>query len=87
MIKKSTIEGKNLSAYCLVEDILYQNKDCYLTKEEIYTHMPCDEDGVPLITIGSLETALRCLCHTREIECEYIRGRRHFAYREARERR
>ena len=87
MIKKSTIEGKSLSAYYWVEDILYHNKDCYLTKEEIYMHMPCDEDGVPLITIGSLESALRCLSHTREIECEYIRGRRHFAYREAKERR
>lgn len=87
MIKKTTIEGKSVSAYVEVERILYENKDFYMTKEEIYVRMPCDEDGVPLVTIGSLESALRCLCHTREIECEYIRGRRHFAYREARERR
>lgn len=87
MIKKSTIEGKSLSAYCLIDDILYQNKDCYLTKEEIYMRMPCDEDGVPLVTIGSLESALRHLCLTGAIECEYIRGRRYFAYREEKERR
>ena len=86
MIKKSTIEGKHLSAYCLIEEILYQNKDYYLTKEEIYVRMPCDEDGVPLVTIGSLESALRCLCHSRGIEWEYIRGKRYFAYRETKER-
>lgn len=87
MVKKSMLEGKNLSAYCLVEDVLYANKEYYLTKEEIYAYAPTDDNGVPLITIGSLESALRALCHTREIECEYIKGRRHFAYREARERR
>jgi hypothetical protein len=87
MIRKSAIEGKSASAYVEVERILYENKDFYMTKEEIYARMPVDEEGVPLVSIGSLESALRAFCHTREIECEYIRGRRHFAYREARERR
>jgi hypothetical protein len=81
------LEGKSLSAYCLVEEVLYAHKEYYLTKEEIYAHVPTDDNDVPLITISSLESALRALCHTREIECEYINGRRHFAYREARERR
>lgn len=87
MIKKSELEGKNLSAYCFVADVLYANKEYYLSKEEIYAYAPTDDNGVPLITISSLETALRCLCHTREIEYEYIRGRRYFTYKEVKERR
>jgi hypothetical protein len=87
MIRKSAIEGKSASAYVEVERILYENKDFYMTKEEIYARMPVDEEGIPLVSIGSLESALRAFCRTRAIECEYIRGRRHFAYREARERR
>ena len=87
MIKKSAIAGKTASAYCEVERILYENKDYYLTKEEIYARMPLDDEGISLISIGSLESALRALTHTREIECEYVRGRRHFTYREAKDRR
>lgn len=87
MIKKSAIEGKTLSAYCLVEGVLYANKEFYLTKEEIYAYAPTDDNGVPLITISSLETALRALCHTRKIEFEYVQGKRYFTYRENKERR
>ena len=82
MIKKSTIKSEGLSAYCLVMDILIENKEYYLTKEEIFIKMPLDDEGVPLINIGGLESALRALSHTGDIGVEYIRGKRHFTYRE-----
>ena len=80
MIKRTTIEGKNLSPYCLIVETLLAHKDYYLSKEEIYAHAPRDEEtDIPLVTISGFETALRTLCHTREITYEYLNGKRYFA--------
>ena len=65
-------------AYYEIDRILSTNSDVMLTKEEIYMSLPRDNEGLPFITISSLENALRNLLHMRHIECAYVRGVRHF---------
>ena len=86
MMKRIDIErAKNTSAYCEIERVLSVRKDMYLTKEEIYAEMPLDENGVSLVTISSLENALRNLANMRHIDVAYIRGVRYFGYKEEKE--
>ena len=85
MIRKTDVE-RMTDSFCEVERILREVSDYYLTKEEIYARVPRDYEGVPLITIASLETALRGLLRARLIEAVYVRGVRHFAYINDRER-
>lgn len=87
MIKKELVENRPTSAWEAIQDVLYASRDWYLTKEEIYAQMPTDEGGVSLISISSVEGALRALSQMGKIDCLYIRGKQHFAYREPRERR
>ena len=83
MIKRIDIERvKNTNAFNEIERVLSVRKDMYLTKEEIYAEMPLDENGVSLITISSLESALRNLAHMRHIDVAYVRGVRYFGYNE-----
>jgi hypothetical protein len=70
------------SAYCEIEKMLDTHKDTFFTKEEIYMAMPIDEDGVPLITIGSLSTALSNLIKCGHIECVTVRNTRYYGYKE-----
>lgn len=83
MINKRIMEQRD--AYYWVERILQENEDYYLNKEEIYARMPKGEEDVPLITIASLENALRSLAKARIINIEYFQGRRYFAYNNKRE--
>lgn len=77
----SRIEVERITdAFSQVETILREVSDYYLTKEEIYARLPRDYEGVPYITIASLENALRGLVRARLIEVGYVRGVRHFAY-------
>lgn len=83
MMKRTDIErAKNTSAYCEIERVLSVYKDKYLTKEEIYAEMPLDENGVSLVTISSLESALRNLIRVGQIDVAYVRGVRYFGYKE-----
>lgn len=84
MIKKEFFNHCH-DAFYWVENILAENKDYYLNKEEIYSRIPHDEDGEGYVTISSLETALRYLARTRVINVEYYNGRRYFGYNERRE--
>lgn len=84
MINKRIME-KPRDAFYWVERILEENKDYYLNKEEIYARMPKGEEDVPLITIASLENALRNLARVRIINIEYVQGRRYFGYNDKRE--
>lgn len=79
MIRKEHFD-KPRNAFYWVETILRDNKDYYLTKEEIYARIPTDEDNVPIVTISSLENALRNFIQMRCIVAEYDRGRRYFHY-------
>ena len=81
MLNKNDVE-KVTSAYCEVEQILANHKDVYLTKEEIYARMTKDDEGLCLYTIGSLESALRELCHCEQIKFAYVRGTRYFGYQD-----
>lgn len=85
MIRKQYME-KPRDAFYWVENILEENKDYYLNKEEIYARIPHDEDGEGYVTISAMETALRSLARTGHINVEYHLGRRYFNYREERKR-
>ena len=83
MMKRTDVErARNTSAYCEIERVLSVRKDTYLTKEEIYAEMPLDENGVSLVTISSLENALRNLAQMGHIDVAYVRGVRYFGYKE-----
>lgn len=82
MMKRTDVERAKTSAYCEIERILSVRKDMYLTKEEIYAEMPLDENGVSLVTISGLENALRNLARMGHIDVAYVRGTRHFGYKE-----
>lgn len=83
MIKRIDVERiKNTNVYNEIERVLSIRKDMYLTKEEIYAEMPLDENGVSLITISSLENALRNLAHMGHIDVAYVHGVRYFGYNE-----
>ena len=83
MMTRADIErAKHTNAYCEIERVLSTRKNMYLTKEEIYAEMPLDENGVSLITISSLENALRSLAHMGGIDVAYVRGVRYFGYKE-----
>lgn len=83
MMKRTDIEkARNINAYSEIERVFSVRKDMYLTKEEVYAEMPLDENGVPLVTISSLESALRNLAHMGYIDVAYVRGTRYFGYKE-----
>lgn len=84
MIRKEFFD-KPHDAFYWVESILAENKDYYLNKEEIYSRIPHDEDGEGYVTISAMETALRSLVRTRNINVEYYNGRRYFGYNDRRE--
>lgn len=84
MIRKEFFKHSH-DAFYWVENILEENKDYYLNKEEIYSRIPHDEDGESYVTISSLETAIRSLARARIINVEYYNGRRYFGYNERRE--
>lgn len=65
-------------AYYEVDRILSDHREDMLTKEEIYARLPKDDEGIPFISISSLENALRNLLRMRHIECAYVRGIRYF---------
>lgn len=77
MISRNEVK-KVTDAYYEIERILGENKDIYFTKEEIYSRFPCDIEGVPFITISSMQNALRNLAHMRHIEVVYVRGVCHY---------
>jgi hypothetical protein len=85
MIRKQYMEQQR-STFYWVENILAANKDYYLTKEEIYALVPCDEDGTSYVTISGLENALRNLAKMECINVGYHLGRKYYNYREGRER-
>jgi hypothetical protein len=65
-------------AYYEVEKMLSEENDMLFTKEEIYARFPKDNDGVPFITISSLNNALRNMRCMRVIEVVYVRGVCHY---------
>lgn len=81
MIRKEYIE-KPRDAFYWVNQILAEYKDYYLTKEEIYSRIPHNEEGVAIVTISALENALRNLAKMGHINIAYEEGRRYFGYRE-----
>ncbi len=83
MIRKEYFE-KPRTAFYWVEYILVENKEYYLTKEEIYSRIPTNEDGVAIVTISAMENALRNLAQMGHINVEWDSGRRYFGYREER---
>ena len=86
MIRKNEVE-RITNAYYEVTRVLSEVDDMYLTKEEIYMRFPRDEEGIPYITIGSLDNAIRNLVRMGEVEVAYVRGIRHFCINKNNDRR
>lgn len=86
MIRKNEVE-RITNAYYEIRRVLGEVDDMYLTKEEIYMRFPRDEEGIPYITIGSLDNALRNLARMGEVEVAYVRGIRHFCINKNNDRR
>lgn len=78
MIERRLLENTITNPYMLVEKTLNEKKDFYLTKEEIYREVDVDEQGTPLITISSVENALRSMVHSGVVDVAYVRGVRYF---------
>lgn len=86
MIRKNEVE-RITNAYYEVTRVLGEVDDMYLTKEEIYMRFPRDEEGIPYITIGSLDNAIRNLVRMGEVEVAYVGGIRHFCINKNNDRR
>lgn len=81
MIKREFF-NKPTDAFFWVETILARHKEYYLSKEEIYSKIPKDEDGVCIVRINALENALYNLCKTGHICFTYHSGCKYYAYME-----
>ena len=79
MISKNFIESHySLNPRMAIEDVLMENKEYYLTKEEIYERLPkLGEERV--ITIGQLNSALTELCKYGFVQYVYIKGRAYYS--------
>ena len=86
MIKREDLQQPR-DAFYWVERVLEENKEYYLTKEEIYARIPRDREDVTIVTVSSLETAIRMLAHMGRISIEWANGKRHFGYCEGEHRR
>ena len=69
---------QNRDPYYWVMTILGRHETMFLTKEEIYAQFPTDENNVSVITMSSLDRAIRTLLITREIESEYVNNKRYY---------
>lgn len=79
MIRREDIQQPR-DAFYWVERVLADNEDYYLTKEEIYARIPRDSEDVTIVTISSLETAIRMLARMNKIRIEWANGKRYFGY-------
>ena len=86
MIRKEDLQQPR-DAFYWVERVLMDNKDYYLNKEEIYARIPRDREDVTIVTISSLETAIRILARMGRISIEWANGKRYFGYCEEERRR
>ena len=86
MIRKEEMQQPR-DAFYWVERVLMDNKDYYLTKEEIYARIPRDNEDVTIVTISSLETAMRMLARMDRINIQWANGKRYFGYNEGEYRR
>ena len=82
MIRKEDIQQQPRDAFYWVERVLMDNKDYFLTKEEIYARIPRDNEDVTIVTISSLETAIRMLARMDRINIQWANGKRYFGYNE-----
>ena len=64
--------------HCIVTEILRENQQYFLTKEDIYERVPYI-DHEKSITIGQLESTLRQMRNCRQVEVLYIKHRIHYA--------
>lgn len=86
MIRREDIRQPR-DAFYWVERVLAENKDYFLTKEEIYARIPRDSEDVTIVTISSLEVAIRMLARMNKISIDWANGKRYFGYNEAEYRR
>ena len=80
MIHKTKIEGKATNPLAVITDIFEQNRDYYLSKEEIFELVPMI-DGEKVITISQLLSTIREMCRFNTITSAYVKGKTLYAYR------
>lgn len=81
MIHRTKIEGKATNPIAVVSDIFEQNRDYYLSKEEIFEFVPMI-DGEKVITISQLLSTIREMCKYNKITSAYVKGKMLYAYME-----
>lgn len=83
MIKRKEIE---LHSYCSchteIMDFLNMNRDNLYSKEELFLMLPKDSDGVPIYTIGQLNTALNIGVVSGMIDKRYYKKQCWYGIRE-----
>ena len=80
MIRKNQLDNcYGINPHSIVTDILVNNNEYYMTKEEIYELLPKLDDE-RIITFGQMNTALKDLCRFGRGRCIYIKGRAYYSY-------
>jgi hypothetical protein len=81
MIHRTKIESKSTNPLAVISDILEQNRDYYLSKEEIFELVPLI-DGEKIITISQLLSTIREMCRFNRVTSAYVKGKVLYAYME-----
>ena len=81
MILRNDIKRAEASVHYFIEIALNEHKEHFLTKEELFSFLPCNENDVCLYTISAFERALGDLARARVIEIAYFKGVRYFGYK------
>ena len=80
MIRKDQIDNcYSINPHSIVTEILANNHEYYMTKEELYELLPKLGDE-RVITFGQMNTALKDLCRFGAGRCIYIKGRAYYSY-------
>jgi hypothetical protein len=81
MIRKDQIDNcYSINPHSIVTEILADNHEYYMTKEELYELLPKLGDE-RVITFGQMNTALKDLCRFGHGKCIYIKGRAYYSYK------
>ena len=81
MISRNNIKRAEACVHYFIEITLNEHKEHFLTKEELFSFLPCDDNDVCLYTISTFERALGELTRAGVIEIAYFKGVRYFGYK------
>lgn len=73
MIRRDIAE-RHCDPYYAIHEVLENDREHCLTKEEIFVRLPRDDEGIPLVSFSAMTNALRNLVRVGEINVFYVRG-------------